>query len=304
MRLLAFLSLVCSPCIGQAQDPDQQPYWLRYTFVEDTAPLVPLRGTYEVIRMGRGHYWTYYDPTYRGGFEDYDTLTLGPLFRGDGPPFLVTNSRGSGGRPDERLRVIRGRDTMDVYLPGLEAEWHSERDAFCKHVPCERLPPALITFRPGYHLRYGSIYGTDSLQRPVMRSYADGGFAKLWRQAVAEDRLIPERLKDTMRYEMELMTHTIADTTALPPDAQTWVMRSWYHKTHLVKLPALGDETVYLISGGTAAGLYNVPVNMRRHFRAEEQPEQWLDVSAWAPGDYTVIVEGGGANKAFTLKLR
>lgn len=304
MRLFAFLILVYTPFLGQAQDPDQQPYWMRYTFVEDTAPLIPLSGQYTVIRLGRGHHWTYYDPSQRGGFEDNDTLEIGPLFKGDDPLFRVTNSRGSGGRPDERLRVVRGLDTMDIYLPGMEAEWRSERDAFCKHAPCDRLPPALIPFRPGYHLRYWTIYGTDPAPRSVMRSYTDGGFSKLWREAVAADRLIPERLKDTMRYDVELMTRTIAEIEALPADAETWVMRSWYHKTHLLKLPVLGEETVYLISGGTAAGLYNVPLNLRHHSRAEEATKEWLDVSAWPPGDYNVIVEAGAINKTFTLKLR
>ena len=62
--VVALLELLASSLHAQRLDLDQNPYWARYTLVEDSDTLVPLTGDYHVYYIQSGMWWSMIQPEY------------------------------------------------------------------------------------------------------------------------------------------------------------------------------------------------------------------------------------------------
>ncbi|MBL0036682.1 MAG: hypothetical protein IPP26_13260 [Flavobacteriales bacterium] len=113
--LLIPLLVLLGSVHGQHLDPDQQPYWTRYTFVEDSAVLVPLKGDYQVFYLQSGMWWTYMPPDHRIHGLPEKGLRLQPVFSAELPKFQATPARGTE-QPEVKVVVVREQDTMVVTL--------------------------------------------------------------------------------------------------------------------------------------------------------------------------------------------
>lgn len=300
MRRCSFLITLCLAFTARAQDPDRNVFWLRYVIVEDSSVLVPLRGTYTVELLQRGQWWQYMPPDAPGGF-DAEPLRLRPLFGEGHPTFLATPARGMEA-PDERLRVVRGTDTMQVYLPNHAGVWKDGIEARCKAMPCERRPPVVLVFRKGLFFG-GYPLDANAGESPAALSPATltAQFDAVWARAAAQGSVVPEHNTDTCRYELQ-----VAPDLDVPGTVNTdaWVLRSPYCGTHLLHFPAQGTQTAYAISGGTAADLGTSAYQGRVAFNIGEEEKQWLDVTALPAGDYTISLLACGNGGTFVLKLR
>lgn len=119
---MPFFSLLLSISHAQPLDPDKNPYFTRYTIVEDSDQLTPLAGKYVVhfIQLGTYRTVTYPEEAILGLPEK--SLRLQPMFGAGYPMFLATPARGTD-PPDAKLVVLRGQDTKIVeimaYYPGM-----------------------------------------------------------------------------------------------------------------------------------------------------------------------------------------
>ena len=201
MRHVLALILLFSlrPVYAQRLDPDQNPYWTRYTFVEDSDILTPLAGEHTVYFVQRGMYWSYTDPTEPLLGLPESCMRLQPVFGAGIPTFKATPARGTDS-PDAKLVVLRGQDTMIVeimaYYPGM-GSLVNER---CKAMDCVRRPPVVLPFRPGRYHPDGHAYGYDTSRGPDPRTVElTEQFDALWRKAMKEDRVILQLNTDTCR---------------------------------------------------------------------------------------------------------
>ncbi len=304
---IALFSLLLSLSHAQRLDPDQNPYWARYTLVEDSSVLVPLIGDYRVYYIQSGMWWNMIQPQYPIRELPRDNMRLLPLFGSGTPVFMATPARGLD-YPDVRLVVVRELDTMVVelstYLP------HASYDVSdrCMRTDCTRRPPVVLPFRPGRFLANGAPYEPDGAANPDPRTAElTSQFDELWGREMKGARVIPQLNTDTCRYEPDVAADLdVPDTTLGSQGRNTdvWLMRSYYCGTHLAKFPAWGTETAYTITGGPGSGVDTSGKGAQLHFFLQEQEKQWLDLTGWPPGDYTVSLVACGNGGSFILKLR
>jgi len=305
MRCLLLLALlITQDLIAQRPDPDQQPYWTRYTFVEDSTALVPLKGVYRVYYIQEGHWWNYMPTQYPVVPRPEDELRMRPLFDAPLPAFTATPARGKD-KPDVKVVVVRGLDTMvvelSVYYPAMPAyDRPTIRDG-------ERRPPVVLPFRKGRFLPTGVRYGKDYYSAEEGSSTVDARtvelieqFDALWMKAMKGELVIPQLNTDSCHQEVQV-----------PADLQlpemkyrdVWVMRSPYCGMHFVHFPLWGNKTTYTITFHPfQSDQQKEPVTLDTDER--DDVNYWLDISDWPVGDHTVELVGDGNSGAFTLKLR
>jgi hypothetical protein len=302
MRLACLLVLLIPLCHvhGQRMEPDQNPYWTRYTFVEDSSALAPLKGDYHVYHLQSGMWWTYMPLDHPiHGLPEKD-MRLQLLFAPEFPALRATPARGTE-LPDEKLVVLRDRDTMIVELSSYYEGMGSLVNFRCKTVDCDRRPPIVLPFRPGRYLPNGLSFTHDVNGKTDARTVAlTAQFDVIWKKAMRDDRVIPQLNTDTCRQEL-----------VLPPDLElagtlfrdVWATRSPYCATHLQHFPPWGPRTEYLITFNPyQPEMKKDPVTIR--FTGSDDPRQWVDVSGWPVGDHPVHMVGCGNGATFTLKLR
>lgn len=302
-----FLTLLVTVIVFSAEaqrpDPDQEPYWARYTFVEDSSVLVPLRGNYRVYHLEAGMWWSYHEPQYPVRDLPQDGIRLLPLFRDGSPAFRTTPARGLD-FPEVRLVVVRERDTMVVELSTYRANSRYDVDDRCTRIDCRRRPPVVLPFRPGRYLTNGTPFGPDGNAAGDTRTKElTQQFDQLWSRAMKEDRVIPQLNTETCRYEVDVPADLDVPDT-LGRNTDVWLLRSAYCGTHLVKFPAWGTETAYRVVGGPGSGVDTTGKNAQLHFFMDQEDKQWLNVSGWPPGDYAVSLLACGNGGSFVLKLR
>lgn len=305
-RLLLPLLVTCMCASAQRPDPDQNPYWARYTFVEDSSALVPLQGDYRVCYLQQGMWWSYHEPVYPITDLPAEGMQLLPLFSGDQPAFKATPARGRD-FPEVRLVVVRERDTMVVELSTYHANSSYDVTDRCARTDCRRRPPVVLPFRPGRYLANGAPFGPDGSATGDDRTKElTRQFDKLWTTAMKNEQVIPQLNSDTCRYQVEVPADLdVPDTLgAHPRNTDVWLMRSYYCGTHFAKFPMWGTFTGYIITGGPGSSVDTTGKNAELHFGADEEEHQWLDVSDWPPGDYTVSLMSCGNGGSFVLKLR
>lgn len=246
--LFSFLFLLGST-YAQQLDPDQQPYWTRYTFVEDSSVLVPLKGDYHVYYLQSGMWWTYMPPDHRIHGLPEKGLRLQPVFRSDLPKFQATPARGTE-QPDVKVVVVRERDTMVVTLSSYYQGMGSLVNERCKKLDCTRRPPVVLRFRPGLYFPNGRSLDQDTerIGDPLTTSLTEQ-FDALWKKAMKEDLVVAQTNTDTCAQELVVPSELdLSDTTGIPRQLEVWLLRSPYCGTHFVRFPAWGTQTEYIIT--------------------------------------------------------
>ncbi len=305
MRCLLLLAmLITQDLIAQHPDPDQQPYWTRYTFVEDSSVLVPLAGAYKVYYIQTGQHWTYSPTHYPVDPQPGEELRMRPLFEAPLPAFTASPARDKD-KPDVKVVVVRGLDTMvvelSVYYPPMPAY---ERPPIRVG---ERRPPVVIPFRKGRFLPTGVRYGKDYYTTEEGNSTVDARtvdltkqFDALWKKAMKDEAVIPQLNTDTCHQEVQVPADLqLAETKY----RDVWLLRSFYCGTHLVHFPLWGNKTSYTITFHPyQSDQQKEPVTLAAD--ARDDVNYWLDISDWPVGDHAVELTGEGNSGAFMLKLR
>ncbi len=302
MRLLIapFLLLSLSHVHAQRLDPDQNPYWTRYTIVEDSSALVPLKGDYRVYYLQSGMWWSYMMPEYPIRDLPEKSTRLLPLFAKALPSFKATPARGHD-YPQVRLVVVRGQDTMVVELTTYFIGMGDQVTDRCARTDCRRRPPVVLPFRPGRYLANGAPFGQDGADNPDQRTAElTLLFDALWRDAMKEDRVVPQLNTDTCTQELHLPDHLDHPETVF---RDAWLMRSAYCGTHFVRFPLMGATTDYIIT--FVPYLPEIPGGtVRVHVPAGDHADAPTNVTDWPIGDHLVRRSADGREETFTLKLR
>lgn len=308
MRIAFLLLGLLSAHASHAQrlDPDQNPYWTRYTFVEDSSELVPLKGDYRVYYLQSGMWWNMTELGYPIRDLPAKSMRLSRLFDVTLPAFQATPARGTD-LPEVRLVVVREPDTMVVELSHYWTLMGGSVDARCKTLDCTRRPPMILPFRPGRYRTNGRSFTDDAsvwvdtvVRIDARTNDLIAQFDALWKEAMEEDLVVPQLSTDTCRQELNLLPDP-DHMEQLPGDA--WLLRSPYCGTHLVRFPSFGSTTDYTITfvpylPEQTKEAVQIHVPMGDH---EEFP---VDVSDWPVGDHDVNVTMGVHHDAFKLKLR
>lgn len=305
MRYLLIPALLAMQAVcAQVPDPDRQPYWTRYTFVEDSSVLVPLKGDYQVYYIQEGQYWSYSPPYYPVVPQPEDELRMRRLFDVPLPAFTATPARGKD-KPEVKVVVVRGVDTMVVelsvyYPPMKEYDRPTIRAG-------ERRPPVVLPFRKGRFLPTGIMYGKDYYGAEEGNTTADARtialtkqFDELWKKAMKEERVIPQLNTDTCHQEV-----VVPDNLDMRGETyrDVWLLRSPYCGTHFVHFPFWGAQTTYTITFHPyQPDQVKEPVTLAAD--ARDDVKDWLDISDWPVGDHPAQLTKDGISCTFTLKLR
>jgi len=305
MRCLLLLALlITQDLLAQHPDPDQQPYWTRYTFVEDSSVLVPLKGAYQVYYIQEGHWWNFMPSQYPVVPRPEVLVRMRPLFDAPLPVFTATPARGKD-KPDVKVVVVRGLDTMvvelSVYYPPMPAY---ERSTIREG---ERRPPVVIPFRKGRFLPTGIQYAKDYYTTEEGQSTVDARtvdlteqFDALWKKAMKDEAVIPQLNTDTCHQEVLVPADLQLPETKY---RDVWVLRSPYCGTHFVHFPLWGNRTSYTITFHPyQSDQQKEPVTLDTD--ARDDVNYWLDISDWPVGDHAVQLIGDGNSGTFTLMLR
>ncbi len=302
--LLILVLLITQDLCAQRPDPDQQSYWTRYTFVEDSSVLVLLEGDYRVYYVQAGQHWSYSPAQYPVVPMLEDEVRMRPLFDAPLPAFTATPARAKD-KPDVKVVVVRGVDTMVVelsvsYTPMPAYDRPTIREG-------ERIPPVVIPFRKGRFLPTGIMYGKDYYSAEEGHSTIDARtvdltkqFDALWKKAMKEERVIPQLNTDTCHQEVQVPADLHLPETKY---RDVWVLRSPYCGTHFVHFPLWGNKTSYTITfHPDQSDQQKEPVTLDTD--ARDDVIYWLDISDWPVGDHAVELVGDGNSGTFTLKLR
>ncbi|MBL7937769.1 MAG: hypothetical protein JNL43_00300 [Flavobacteriales bacterium] len=292
---------------GQAQrlDPDQQPYWTRYTFVEDSDALVPLKGDYRVYYIQHGMWWNMMALHYPVIPRADEEVRLRPLFGMGYPSLKATPARGKD-HPDVKVVVVRGADTMVVELSVYYRARGGEVEERCRTMDCARRPPVVIPFRRGRYLPTGTEFGKEYYASDDAEDNLDARtvsltkqFDALWKKAMKEELVVPQLNTDTCRQEIPVP----ADLDLPGTFRDVWVMRSSYCGKHYVHFPLWGTRTEYMITFNPyRPNEAREPVTLDT--RTLEDVDYWLDISDWPVGDHPVRLLACDNGGTFTLKLR
>jgi hypothetical protein len=305
MRGSTVLLLLCVQLTRAiAQDPDQNPYWTRYTIVEDSDQLTPLKGKYVVHFIQRGRYWTATDPEEPILDLPEKSMPLQPVFGAGYPTFQATPARGTE-QPDAKLVVLRGLDTMIVEIMAYYPRMGSLVNERCKHLDCAQRPPIVMPFRPGRYHPDGHAYGYDMNRGPDPRTVElTDQFDALWKKAMKGDLVVPQTNTDTCVQELVVPPDLdLPDRTDIPKQRDVWVGRSLYCGTHLVRFPTLHTQTEYIITFTPfLQEQARDPVHV--HLSLGDHADGPVDITTWPAGDHQVQQLGGGLGGTFTLKLR
>ncbi|MBL7985407.1 MAG: hypothetical protein JNM91_10435, partial [Flavobacteriales bacterium] len=302
LLILALLSVEVA--CAQMPDPDRQPFWTRYTFVEDSSVLVPLSGAYRVYYVQQGQWWSMPLNSPLFTLKAEDELRMRPLFDAPFPAFTATPARDKDA-PDVKVAVVRGLDTMVVELSVyFTPDPAYERPAIRAG---ERRPPVVIPFRKGRFLPTGSRCDKDYYPDEEGKSTIDARtialtkqFDALWKKAMQKEAVIPQLNTDTCHQVV-----AIPDNLDMRAESHrdVWLVRSPYCGTHFVHFPLRGAKTAYTIT------FHPYQPDQRKEpviLDADERDEvnYWLDISDWPVGDHPVQLTGDGISCTFTLKLR
>ena len=306
MRLTCLLLLLITlrPVFAQRSDLDQNPYFTRYTIVEDSDQLTPLAGKYVVHFIQRGRYWTVTQHELPILALPEKGMRLQPVFGAGYPTLLATPARGTDS-PDAKLVVLRGQDTMIVEITAYYPRMGSLVEERCKHLDCTRRPPIVVPFRPGRYHPDGHVYGYEMNRAGDPRTDAlTEQFDVLWKKATKEDLVVPQTNTDTCKQELVVPPALdLPDRTDIPRQRDVWAGRSPYCGTHLVHFPSMGKVTDYTITFVPyLPEEKKEPVHI--HVPLGDHTDGLVNVSDWPVGDHQVRRSAEGREESFTLEFR
>lgn len=284
MRLLALVALyfLTDRVSGQY---DQFSYHYNYAFVEDSTALVPLSGTYSVEYLARGQWWSYTDPRTPVDYSG-KRMELKPLIRVNGVPIMAVEVGLDYSTTDNKLRVVRGADTMIVDLAG-NGDVEERMLARTARVGVPPRPPVLLPFRIGW---------TDLtlLNEPINAQLTDE-FDALWK----EQRVEVMALYDTARYEFSL----IMEFSRIGP-LDIPIMRDPNYTVHMVLFPASGPGTYFELFLQDSFGVASDTCAIRVDMPADGEHSKWVDVTDLPYGKYSTYLKWKDQQSLFYLIFR
>lgn len=308
--LIAFIMVAVQDAFAQRSAPDQNPYWARYAFVEDTTVLVPLQGEYRVYYIQSGMWWNMFSLDHPVTPTPEEEVHLQRLFGPGYPALQATPARGRD-LPDVKVLAIRGADTMIVELSVHYQRRGSEVDERCANMDCRRRPPFVLPFRHGRYLANGHAFKKEYILAEDPENLDDERtavlttqFDALWTKAMKEDHVLPQVNTDTCRYTVDVAADLDMPDSTHRRSTDVWLLRSPYCATHLAHFPAWGTETKYTIEGGPGSGVDTSGQEAVLHSIGKRAEQLSLDVTSWPPGDYSVTLVACSNGGSFLLKLR
>jgi hypothetical protein len=284
MRHLLFMHLVACAVHASAQY-DQFSHRYNYAFVEDSSALVPLRGSYLVDLIARGQHWSYVDPRTPVDHPG-ERRTLKPVIKVNGEPVMVVELEKNYQTPDNKLRVVRGADTMivDLMTFGNVEERMLKRTAALGVPP---RPPFLLPFRKGW-------YTDGELILEPHTVFITERFDALW--ALHSNEVLA--LYDTARYEFDLMTNGLE----IGPIERT-IMRDPNYERHLLQFPASGPGVYFELYRQDSVGVASTTMSLRVEMPADGETGQWVDITDLPYGKYSTYLKWKDQQSLFDLIL-
>jgi len=281
MRPLLLTVLVASSFVTHAQFNEFTGHYT-YAFIEDSSTLIPLQGTYTVEHLARGQNWFYRDPRTPVNYPG-ERMIQKPLFDIGGAPLMIAEVRKDYSTTDQKLRVVRGSDTLIVDQgPSRAEERMLSRTAILGAPP---RPPLLLQFRKGW-FDLGEL-----LEEPVNVALTER-FDALWKSHRTE---VPA-LFDTARYEFPLET----DGLRIGP-LEIPIMRDPNYAKHLLHFPASGPGVYFELYRQDSLGVDEPAMSLRVEMTADGETGKWVDVTDLRYGKYTTYLKWGKVESVFYL---
>ena len=281
MRLLALVALflLTDGATGQI---DRFTSRYNYAFLEDSTALIPLKGMYTVEYLTRGQWWSYTDPR-TPVHHPGKRMELKPLIHVHGAPIMAVEVGLDHNTTDNKLRLVRGADTMIVDLAG-NVTIEDRMLARTARVGVPPRPPVFLPFRKGW-------FDLALLNEPVNEELTEA-FDALWRAQRAEVMA----LYDTAHYEFSL----IMDFSHIGPLVIP-IMRDPNYTTHMVLFPASGPGTYFELYRQDSLGIDAPAVSFRVDMPADGEYGQWVDVTDLQYGKYSTYLKWKDQHSLFYL---
>lgn len=282
MRPLLSIILAIGFLHGAAQY-DRFSYRTNYAFIEDGPALTPLKGSYRVEYIGRGQYWTVSDPRWPIHHPG-QPRSFTPCITVNGAPLMVIEMGPLFGFPDNKLRVVRGADTMIVDLDqdGRLETLMLERTAKLGVPP---RPPVLLPFRKGW---FSNI---DLVLEPNTTALTER-FDALW----AEQRTEVLALYDTAR-----LSFTLEMDGLRTGPVSIVIDRDPNYVHHLLQFPASGPGSRFELYLQDSTGVPSDTMTLRVDMPADGETSKWVDVTDLPGGRYTGYLRWGDVESLFLL---
>ncbi|MBL7981304.1 MAG: hypothetical protein JNL52_05780 [Flavobacteriales bacterium] len=282
MRPLLSILLATGFLHGAAQY-DRFSFRHNCAFIEDSPTLMPLKGAYRVEYIGRGQYWSYADPRWPVNHPG-QPRSLTPCIQVNGAPLMVVEMGPLFGFPDNKLRVVRGADTMivDLNQDGRMETRMLERTAKLGVPP---RPPVLLPFRKGW------FTNIDLVLEPNTMALTER-FDALWSAEGEELR----GLYHTKHHSFTLETdglRTGPTTIAIDRDPN--------YTHHQLEFPASGPGTRFELYLQDSTGVPSDTVTLRVDMPADGETSKWVDVTDLPGGRYTGYLRWGDLESVFLL---
>mgnify|MGYP000847684401 CR=1 FL=1 len=280
MRPLLSAALFAFASLAYAQS-DELAYRFNYAFIEDGPALAPLKGDYSVEYLGRGQWWFYTPPRLPVNYAG-QRKALKALFAIGGRPLMLVEMPRDYEHPDQKLRVVRGLDTMivDIQTYGQQEDRMRKRTAVLGQRP---RPPVLLPFRKGW-------FTEEELAADRATLANTERFDALWQ----EHRKEVLALLDTTRYSFSLMMddHRTEPTSIV-------IQRDANYAHHLLEFPASGPGAHFELYLQDSTGKASDTVTFRADMPADGETTKWVDITALPYGKYTAYLKWEGNESLF-----
>lgn len=282
MRHLLAVLLVAL-CLHAGAQSDRFSYRHNFAFIEDGPTLVPLKGDYRVEQITRGQYWTVTD-THAPVNHPGTPRRLTPCITVQGTPLLVVEMAHSSGYPDNKLRVVRGVDTMivDLNLDGRVEQHLLDRMAKLGAPP---RPPVLLPFRKGW---FTNIDLVQEAQTIANTEQLDALWAARRNEVLA--------LYDTARHSISLEMDGLHNGPL-----SINIDRDPNYARHLLEFPASGPGTRFELYLNDSLGVASTTCSLRVDMPAGGETSTWVDVTDMPYGRYTVHLKWEKEESLFYL---
>ncbi|HQV52561.1 MAG: hypothetical protein IPF95_17605 [Flavobacteriales bacterium] len=281
MRLLIIMSLFFLPDSACGQS-DLCSYRYNYAFIEDSKDLIPLQGSYTVEYLARGQWWSYTDPRIPVNYPG-KPMQLKSLITVNGTSIKAVEVGWNYTTTDNKLRVVRGVDTMIVDLAG-NGDIEERMLARTARVGVPPRPPVLLPFRNGWFV-------LAQLNDPINAQLTEQ-FDALW----MAQRTEVMALYDTARYEFSL----IMNFSRIGP-LEIPIMRDPNYANHLLHFPASGPDTHFELSRQDTLGVAESNISLRVDMPTDGETDKWVDVTDLPYGRYSTYLKWKDQQSLFYL---
>jgi hypothetical protein len=282
MRPLLSILLATGFLHGAAQY-DRFSFRHNYAFIEDSPTLTPLKGTYRVEYIGRGQYWSYADPRWPVNHPG-QPRSLTPCIQVNGAPLMVVEMGPLFGFPDNKLRVVRGADTMIVDL-NQDGRLETRMLGRTAKLAVPPRPPVLLPFRKGW------FTNIDLVLEPNTMALTER-FDALWSAEGEELRGLYDTKHHSFTLEMDGL-RTGPPTIVIDRDPN--------YAHHQLEFPASGPGTRFELYLQDSTGVPSDTVTLRVDMPADGETSKWVDVTDLPGGRYTGYLRWGDVESLFLL---